>query len=31
MERATEQPPLHPDRPTMAHGYRDDLRPNVVR
>ena len=31
MERATEQPPLHPDRPTMAHGYRDDPRPNVVR
>src|SRR5688572_6947506 len=31
MERATEQPPLHPDRPTMAHGYRDDDRPNVVR
>ena len=31
MERATEQPPLHPDRPTMAHGYREDPRPNVVR
>ena len=31
MERATEQEPLHPDRPTMAHGYRDDPRPNVVR
>ncbi len=31
MERATEQPPLHPDRPTMGHGYRDDPRPNVVR
>jgi CO/xanthine dehydrogenase Mo-binding subunit len=31
MERATEQPPLHPDRPTMAHGYRDDPRSNVVR
>ena len=31
MERATEQPPLHPDRPTMAHGYREDERPNVVR
>ena len=31
MERATEQPPLHPDRPTMGHGYRDDDRPNVVR
>ena len=26
MERATEQPPLHPDRPTMGHGYRDDER-----
>ena len=31
MERATEQPELHPDRPTMGHGYRDDPRPNVVR
>jgi hypothetical protein len=30
-ERATEQEPLHPDRPTMGHGYRDDSRPNVVR
>jgi CO/xanthine dehydrogenase Mo-binding subunit len=30
-ERATEQDPLHPDRPTMGHGYRDDLRPNIVR
>src|ERR687888_368506 len=30
-ERATEQEPLHPDRPTMGHGYRDDPRPNVVR
>ena len=30
-ETATEQPPLHPDRPTMGHGYRDDDRPNVVR
>ena len=30
-ERATEMPPLHPDRPTMGHGYRDDPRPNVVR
>ena len=30
-ERATEQDPLHPDRPTMGHGYRDDPRPNVVR
>ena len=31
MERATEQPPLHPERPTMAYGYREDDRPNVVR
>jgi CO/xanthine dehydrogenase Mo-binding subunit len=31
MERATDAPPLHPDRPTMGHGYRDDPRPNVVR
>jgi CO/xanthine dehydrogenase Mo-binding subunit len=30
-QRATEQEPLHPDRPTMGHGYRDDPRPNVVR
>jgi CO/xanthine dehydrogenase Mo-binding subunit len=30
-EKATEQEPLHPDRPTMGHGYRDDPRPNVVR
>jgi CO/xanthine dehydrogenase Mo-binding subunit len=30
-ERATEAAPLHPDRPTMGHGYRDDPRPNVVR
>jgi CO/xanthine dehydrogenase Mo-binding subunit len=30
-ERATEVEPLHPDRPTMGHGYRDDPRPNVVR
>ena len=30
-ERATEQAALHPDRPTMGHGYRDDPRPNVVR
>ena len=29
--RATEMEPLHPDRPTMGHGYRDDPRPNVVR
>jgi CO/xanthine dehydrogenase Mo-binding subunit len=31
MERALEQEPLHLDRPTMGHGYRDDPRPNVVR
>ncbi len=30
-ECATEMDPLHPDRPTMGHGYRDDRRPNVVR
>src|SRR5438105_1925341 len=30
-EHATEQEPLHPDRPTMGHGYRNDPRPNVVR
>jgi CO/xanthine dehydrogenase Mo-binding subunit len=30
-ERATTQEPLHPDRPTMGHGHRDDPRPNVVR
>ena len=29
--RATEMEPLHADRPTMGHGYRDDPRPNVVR
>ncbi len=29
--RATEAEPLHPDRPTMGHGYRDEERPNVVR
>jgi CO/xanthine dehydrogenase Mo-binding subunit len=29
--RATEMESLHPDRPTMGHGYRDDPRPNVVR
>ena len=28
---ATEREPLHPDRPTMGHGYRVDPRPNVVR
>jgi CO/xanthine dehydrogenase Mo-binding subunit len=30
-ELATEQEPLHPDRPTAGHGFRDDPRPNVVR
>ncbi len=30
-ERALEQEPLHPDRPTSGHGYHDDPRPNVVR
>src|SRR5207244_9356307 len=30
-ERATEHESLHPDRPTMGHGYRDDSRPNIVR
>jgi CO/xanthine dehydrogenase Mo-binding subunit len=30
-ERATEMEPLHPDRLTMGHGYREDPRPNVVR
>jgi CO/xanthine dehydrogenase Mo-binding subunit len=30
-ERATDMDPLHPDRPTMGHRYRDDPRPNVVR
>ena len=31
MERALEQEPLHPERPTMGPGYLDDPRPNVVR
>ena len=26
MARALEMPPLHPDRPTMGHGYREDDR-----
>jgi CO/xanthine dehydrogenase Mo-binding subunit len=30
-ERATEQEALHPDRPTMGYGYRNDPRPNIVR
>ena len=29
--RATEQEPIHPQRWTDGHGYRDDPRPNVVR
>jgi CO/xanthine dehydrogenase Mo-binding subunit len=29
--KATESEPLHPDRPTAGHGYREDPRPNVVR
>src|SRR5262249_50616255 len=31
MERATEMPDLHPERPTSGHGYLEDDRPNVVR
>ena len=30
-EQATQQEPLHPDRPTAGHGFLDDPRPNVVR
>jgi CO/xanthine dehydrogenase Mo-binding subunit len=30
-ERATEQEPIHPQRWTDGHGYKDDPRPNVVR
>ena len=30
-ERAVEQEPIHPQRWTEGHGYRDDPRPNVVR
>ena len=30
-ELATKQEPLHPDRPTAGHGFREDPRPNVVR
>ena len=30
-ERATELEPLHPDRPSLGHGFREDPRPNVVR
>jgi CO/xanthine dehydrogenase Mo-binding subunit len=29
--RATEQEPIHPQRWTDGHGYKDDPRPNVVR
>ena len=29
--RATGQEPIHPQRWTDGHGYRDDPRPNVVR
>jgi CO/xanthine dehydrogenase Mo-binding subunit len=31
MERATELPDLHPEKPTRGHGYFEDPRPNVVR
>jgi CO/xanthine dehydrogenase Mo-binding subunit len=31
MESATQQPDLHPGRPTHGHGYLQDDRPNVVR
>jgi CO/xanthine dehydrogenase Mo-binding subunit len=30
-ERALEQEPVHPERPTMGHGYREDPRSNVLR
>ena len=30
-ERALEQEPIHPQRWTDGHGYREDPRPNVVR
>jgi len=30
-ELATEQEPIHPQRWTEGHGYKDDPRPNVVR
>jgi CO/xanthine dehydrogenase Mo-binding subunit len=30
-ELATEQEPIHDDRPTAGRGFRDDPRPNVVR
>jgi CO/xanthine dehydrogenase Mo-binding subunit len=31
MERASEQPPIHEERWTHGHGYREDERANVVR
>ncbi|HSC93321.1 MAG TPA: molybdopterin cofactor-binding domain-containing protein [Gaiellaceae bacterium] len=31
MERAVEQAPLHEERWTEGHGYRQDDRPNVLR
>jgi CO/xanthine dehydrogenase Mo-binding subunit len=31
MERAADQEPIHPERWTSGHGFRDDPRPNVVR
>jgi CO/xanthine dehydrogenase Mo-binding subunit len=31
MERALEQEPIHEERWTEGHGYRDDDRPNVLR
>jgi CO/xanthine dehydrogenase Mo-binding subunit len=31
MERATQLPDLHPEKPTRGHGYLEDDRPNVVR
>ena len=30
-ERAPDSDPIHPERWTEGHGYRDDPRPNVVR
>jgi CO/xanthine dehydrogenase Mo-binding subunit len=31
MERAATQPPIHDERWTHGHGYREDERPNVLR
>ncbi len=31
LERATESLAIHDGRPTAGHGYREDLRPNVLR